>query len=90
MNAGRNDPCPPAVLVLATEECVLSMELLGHPPSTADEVAQLISDAIAAQIARGSVRPSRLTVRHNETGDALASRLRGTGEMGVNAATSLP
>ena len=49
----------PAVLVLATEECILSMELLAHPPSTADEVAQLIGDAIAAQIARGSLPPSR-------------------------------
>ena len=80
----------PAVLVLATEECVLSMELLAHPPSTADEVAQLIADAMAAQIARGSTPPSRLTVRHNETGDALASRLRPAGEIRVNAATSLP
>ena len=80
----------PAVLVLATEECVLSMELLAHPPSTADEAAQLVVDAIAAQISRGSMPPSRVTVRHNEIGDALASRLRPTGEICVNAAISLP
>ncbi|CAN5875941.1 hypothetical protein BH11GEM1_BH11GEM1_21920 [soil metagenome] len=80
----------PAVLVLATEECIISMELLAHPPSTADEVAQLMGDAIAAQISRGSMPPSRLTVRHNEVGDALANRLEPMGVTRVNAATSLP
>ncbi len=80
----------PAVLVLATDDCIISMELLGHPPSTAGEVAQLIGDAIAAQVSLGSMPPSRVTVRHVQVARVLATQLAPMGVAHVDGVSSLP
>ncbi|MDQ2668571.1 MAG: hypothetical protein M3Z05_21635 [Gemmatimonadota bacterium] len=80
----------PAALVLATDDCIISVELLAHPPSTADEVAELVGDAIAAQVLLGSMPPSRVTVRHAEVARALASHMKPIGVTHVDDANSLP